>query len=113
MKPIAALLLLASSAIAFPGIFTVPYRDSYSYVVRITDGKLSDLYLAEKSKNRLEKIPQTVRIDGRTFSILCDLKMKGPGGASGIGLVNLKGEVEIDRNSTPRIGKSTGVLLKK
>jgi len=113
MKPIAALLLLASSATAFPGIFTVPYRDSYSYVVRITDGKLSDLYLAEKSKNTLEKIPQTVRIEGRTFSILCDLKMKGPGGASGIGLVNLKGEVKFAKNLVPKIGKSTGTLLRE
>lgn len=113
MNPFATILLLASSATAFPAIYTVPYNDSYSYVVKITDGKLRDLFLAEKSKNTLEKIPQTVRIEGRAFSILCDLKIKGPGGVNGIGLVNLKGEVEISKNLTPRIGKSTGTLLKK
>lgn len=113
MNPLGALLLLATSATAFPAVYTVPYNDTYSYVVNITDGKLRDLFLAEKSGNTLEKIPQTVRIEGRTFSILCDLKMKAPGGKSGIGLANLKGEVEITKNLAPRIGKSAGTLQKK
>ena len=113
MRQLPTFLLLATAGTAFPATYSVKYDASYSYVVRITDGKFKDIFLAEKSENGLTKIPQTVHVDGSNFSILCDLHVKGPGGSAGIALANLKGEVQLTKDSIPKIGKNTGTLLKE
>jgi hypothetical protein len=113
MKLLPSLLFFATAATAFPAAYSVKYDDTYSYVVTITGGKLNDIFIAERSEKGLAKIPQTVRIEGSNFSILCDLHMKGPGGTGGIALANLKGEVQLAKNSAPKIGKNTGVPLKE
>lgn len=112
MKFLLPILFLASLAACLAEEYSVKYNDAYSYVVELSDGKLKTIYLAEKGKGRLFKIPQTVRLDGFTFSILCDLHSTTPDGTTVTGLANIKGEVQMTKDSKPIIDGNTGFILK-
>jgi len=111
MKTILLFLLLVSTG--FAAEYSVKYNADYSYVVDLSGGKLKNVYLAKNEKEGLARIPQTVRMDGLKFSILCDLYSKTPDGATRIALSNVEGEVSVTKDFKPKIGENIGILLKK
>jgi len=113
MKTVLPILFFVLISTCLAEEYSVKYNDRYSYVVDFSDGKLKAIHLAQKNKDGLSKIPQTVRINGLKFSILCDLYSTAPNGSGVIGVANIKGEVEMTKDFKPSIDGNTGSLLKK
>lgn len=88
MKIIIVFLLLGSLRTTFAEEYTFKYDEKYSYVVSVTEKELKSIYLAEINKDGFKRIPQTVRIDGFNFAIVCDLESTSVKGL--IGLANPK-----------------------
>ena len=86
------------------------FEDNYSYVVTVTDSQPKAIFIADTSGDTFKKIPQTVRFDRDSFSIICDLKLRR-GNSTVYALVHPKGSITISKAGIPSINGKTGKPL--
>src|SRR4030095_13668995 len=112
MKRLRVLSLVLSAQLCRAVDYAIPYNADYSYVVIVAKQQPTGVFLAERRNGELRKIPQTVRLNDGSFSILCDLKFGDRKGGVGYALVNLKGAIKVSKNGVRKIGSKAGKRLK-